>query len=287
MNLNVLKSFFITFVSVACVAGVWAVGAGYPDCTVTLGSVTDTATCKTQSTKFSTKIYKLGICTSLPTAPTTTAAPDFSSCYTIFENASGGVATINGTVGEALSGTATRPPNGSFAYAYIILSTDQSLEQSVQFNSSRTVVAGASSGQTCWTKSGTLYNLNGYDPTYVECGSTVGSNLGLIKKEVNSFDTGTFTNSISDSIGGTAFNGYLIGSDLFLKTSPSSNTSMGEISRVMYAVGPFSPIVITDATTGIDLGFSTSRAAKVKFDSGTGELQNILSGELLYSLAVR
>lgn len=287
MKLNIPKAYFITFVSVAFVAGVWAVGAGYPDCTVTLGSVTDTATCKTQSTKFSTKIYKLGMCTSLPTAPTTSVAPDFSSCHTIFENASGGVATINGNVGESLSGTATRPPNGSYAYAYIILSTDQSLQQSVQFSSSRTVVAGASSGSTCWTKSGTLYNLNGYDPTYVQCDSTVGSNLGFIKKEINSFDTGNFTNTITDSIGGTAFNGYLIGSDLFLKTSPSSNTSMGEISRVMYAVGPFSPIVINDATTGIDLGFSTSRAAKVKFDSGTGALQNILGGELLYSLTAR
>jgi hypothetical protein len=266
---------------------VWAVGANYPDCTVVLGSVTDTTTCKTQSTKISTKIYKIGVCTAMPSAPSTTVAPDFSSCSTIFENVSGGVATINGNVGESLAGTMTRPPNGSYPYAYIVLSTDQSIQQSIQFNSSRTVVAGASTGSTCWTKSGTLYNMNGYDPAFVQCDSSVGSSLGLIKKELNSFDEGAYTRSNTGTINGTTFNSYLLGSDLLLKAAPPSNTSMGDISRFLIAVGPFTPLVINDSTTGIDLGFSTSRAAKVKFDPGTGELQNILSGELLYSLTLK
>jgi hypothetical protein len=285
-NIN-SKALLILFVSLVCGVGVWAVGANYPDCTVALGSVTDTTTCKMQSTKITTKIYKIGICTSLPGAPTTTAVPDFSSCSTIFENSSGGVATVNGNVGEPLSGTMTRPSNGSYAYAYIILSTDQSLQQSVQFNSSRTVFGGVSSGSTCWSKSGTLYNLEGYNPAFLECDSSLGASLGLLKKELNSFDTGAYTNTNSGNIGGTAFNSYLLGSDLLLKSAPPSNTSMGDISRFLIAVGPFTPLVIDDTTTGIDLGFSTSRAAKVKFDPGTGQLQNILSGELLYSLTVK
>lgn len=287
MTRFISKSYLVPLALIVVGFGAWAVGANYPDCTISLGSVTDTTTCKTQSTKITTKIYKIGICTALPSAPTSTTVPDFSSCSTIFENASGGVATINGNVGETLSGTMTRPANGSYAYAYIILSTDQSLQQSVQFNSSRTVVAGASTGSTCWTKSGTLYNLEGYNPAYVQCDSSVGSNLGLIKKELNSFDTGTYTNTNSGSIGGTTFNSYLLGSDLLLKSAPPSNTSMGDVSRFMIAVGPFTPLVINESTTGIDLGFSTSRAAKVKFDPNTGELQNILSGELLYSLTVK
>lgn len=270
-----------------CGVGAWAVGANYPDCSIALGSITDTATCKTQSTKISTKIYKIGVCSSLPSAPTTSQAPDFSSCSTIFENVSGGVATVNGNVGEPLSGTMTRPPNGSYAYAYILLSTDQSLQQSVQFNSTRSVVGGSSSGSICWTKSGTIYSLDGYNPAFVQCDSSQGANLGLITKEQNSLDTGTYTNSNTGSIGGTAFNSYLLGSDLLLKSAPPSSISMGEISRFLIAAGPFTPLVINESTSGIDLGFSTSRAAKVKFDPGTGGLQNILSGELLYSLTVK
>ena len=93
------KIYLTFFALVVCAFGVWAVGANYPDCTVALGSVTDTTTCKMQSTKISTKIYKIGVCTSLPTAPTAIAASDFSSCSTIFENSAGGVATLNGNVG--------------------------------------------------------------------------------------------------------------------------------------------------------------------------------------------
>jgi hypothetical protein len=162
-----------------------------------------------------------------------------------------------------------------------------SLEQSVQFNSSRTVFGGASSGSKCWTKSGTLYNYQGYNPSYVQCDSTVGPSLGLIKKELNSLNTGVFSNTDTGVIGGIAFNTYLLGSDLLLKSAPPTNTSMGDISRFLIAAGPFTPLVVNDATTGIDLGFSTSRAAKLKFDPGTSQLQNIVSGELLYSLTVK
>lgn len=285
--MNIKKIAVISAIAASAV-GVWAV-SNYPDCTLSLGVVTDTATCKMQSTKLSLKIYQVGLCTALPSGPTTTQPPDFSSCTTIFSNSSGASATINGVTGGTLNGTATRPVNGSYSYAYVVISSNQTLQQSVEFNSARTVVSGASSGPICWTKSGTLYNYDGYNPAFVECGNSVGSNLGEVVKEMNSMDQGTFSNSSTGTLpGGIAFNGYLTGDDLLLKSAPSSAKSMGLISRQIYIAGPAStPLVINDSTSGIDIGFSTSRGAKVKFDSGTGELQNILSGELLYTFTTR
>lgn len=282
---SIFSGLLISAIGVA----VWAVSANYPDCTTSLGTITDTSTCKTQSTKLSLKIYQVGLCTALPSGPTTTAPPDFSNCSTIFLNSNGAQATIEGVTGGALSGTSTRPPNGAYSYAYVVISSNQTLQQSINFNSSRTVLGGASSGSTCWTKSGTLYNYDGYNPAFVECGNSVGGNLGEVVKEMNSMDQGTYSNTSMGTLpGGIAFNGYLTGDDLLLKPSPTSTTSMGQITRQIYIAGPAStPLVINDATTGIDLGFSTSRGAKVKFDPGTGQLQNILSGELLYTFTVK
>ena len=272
---------------------VYSIVAADPDCTLNLsGEVTDTSTCKSQSTKLVTTVYRLGLCTSLPTAPTSNSAPDFSTCQTVFENSQGGVVTINNKTGEALSGSMTKPADGTYTYGYVIQSTDISIQHAITFNSSRTVLGGGSSGNVCWTKTGTLWRLDGYNQAFVECGASVGSSLGLTKTMYNTFDG---ENSFVDSpapinLTGAPLNTmlyqYLVGADLKLKGQSSSNTSMGDIARGMYIIGPFDGIVIDNTVTGLDLGFSTSRGMKVKFDN-VGNIKNIKNGELFFNLTVK
>ena len=287
------KIYLLTLAFLGVIPVVYSIGAVEPDCTLNLSNeITDTSTCKSQSTKLVTTIYKLGLCTSLPTAPTSNLAPDFSSCQTVFENSQGGTVTVNNKTGEPLSGTMTKPANGTYTYGYVILSNDISIQQAISFNSSRTVLGGGSSGNVCWTKNGTLWRLDGYNPAYVECGTSAGSNLGLTKTMYNTLDgENSFVESApAINLTGAPLNTmlyqYLVGSDLKLKGQPSSNTSMGDIARGMFVIGPFDGIVIDDTVTGMDLGFSTSRGMKVKFD-GAGNIKNIKNGELFYNLTVK
>lgn len=263
-----------------------------PDCTYVNGEVTDTGTCKIPAEKLVIKMYKLGVCTSLPSAPTTSAAPDFSSCQTIFENTSGSDVTINGEVGSGLTGTFTRPLNGTYSYGYVIVAPQIGIQQSVKFNSSRTVTGGASSGVYCWSKAGTLWRKNGYNSAYVECGSSVASNIGVTETAYNSWNgTGAFSDTqtvpADPATGFPDIYSFLVGDDLKLKSDPSSTTSFGSISRHIGIAGPVNnPFVISDSTTSIDIGFFTSRGAKIKFD-GSGNIENIKDGGLFYKLTVK
>lgn len=264
-----------------------------PDCIIVNGQITSTyadtnmtKSCKSQSEKIVLKLYKIGICTSMPVAPTPTSAPDFSSCQIIFENTNGATVTINGNVGDSLLGTMRRPVNGTYPYGFVILSTDIAIQQTVTFNSSRTVLGGTS-GAVCWTKSGTLWRLNGYDPSLLECGAIAGSNVGLTVTQYNTQDgQNSFSNTITDNPSNPTKYAFSVGDDLFLKSQPPTLTSMGDITRTIYVGNLASVVNITDNVSGLDLGFSTSRGMKLRFDS-SNNLVNIKNGELEFKLTTR
>lgn len=285
------KLILLFLLLVGVVPVIYSLGPGEePNCTIVNGQVTTiyadtnaTGSCKAQSEKMVFKLYKLGVCTALPSAPTTYASPDFSSCQIIFENTNGASVTINGNVGDSLLGTMRRPANGTYPYGFVILSTDIAIQQTVTFNSSRTVLGGTS-GAVCWTKSGTLWRLNGYDPSLLECGAAAGSNVGLTATQYNTQNgENSFSNTLADNVNQRY--AFSVGDDLFLKSQPSSLTSMGDISRTIYMGRLASAINITDSITSLDLGFSTSRGMKLKMDS-SNNLKNIKNGELEFTLTV-
>jgi hypothetical protein len=258
--------------------------ANEPTCTLVNGAITDTATCRTQSDKLTVKIYEIGLCTAQPTAPTATAAADLTSCQTIFSNTSGSQVTVTGTTSSGFSGTFARPPNNTYTYGYMTLGPDHAVQASLTFASAKTVTGGGSSGTHCWTKDGSMWRLDTSTSAYVECGNTFGNNLGMATSEYNSLDGsgGVFVNTDSPTIG---TNRYLTGDDLKLKLQPSSATSYGDITKQLISVALSPTIIVTDATTNIDLGFMSSRSAKIKFDNA-GNILFIKNGELGMRLVV-
>ena len=98
-----------------------------PACAATNGVITETVTagagnwgslssnsiCTAQPELFQVKIYKIGVCTATPTAPTSTTAFSAAKCTTVFENTAGAIVDVTKGVTSDLTGTITRPANGN------------------------------------------------------------------------------------------------------------------------------------------------------------------------------
>jgi hypothetical protein len=273
-----MKKLFITLaIALGCIPLTYSV-ANDPTCTLVNGAITDSATCRTQADKLTVKIYEIGLCNAQPTAPTITDAADLTSCQKIFSNTSGSQVTVTGTTSSGFLGTFTRPPNGTYTFGYMTLGPDHAVQASLTFASAKTVTGGGSSGTHCWTKDGSMWRLDTSTSAFVECGNTVGNNLGMATSEYNSLDGsgGLFVNADSPTAG---TNRYLTGEDLKLKLRPSSDTSYGDITKQLISVALSPTITVSDTTANIDVGFMSSRSAKIKFD-GAGNILFIKNGEI-------
>jgi hypothetical protein len=239
-------------------------------CQTTNGAITDSnANCYAEPQEYYTTIYKLGLCTSRPTAPTSNTAVDLSSCTTVFENTSGTKVKIVKGMPTKLTGTVTRPPNGSYPYAIALLAPEFELKTSLTFLQSRSNYPSsgvpATSGTVCWSRTGTFYsNRSVRARDLVDCGSAVGSNNGLIKSVANAMDVDGSGNSIMTKDFGSVI-GYLLTSTNTLASS--SPGSIGTIDKILGLVPAPSPIVVTSSSTKLDISFSISRGATVEMDS--------------------
>jgi hypothetical protein len=237
-------------------------------CQTTNGAITDSnANCYAEPQEYYTTIYKLGLCTSRPTAPTSTTAVDLSSCTTVFENTSGTkVKIIKGTPTK-LTGTVTRPPNGTYTYAIALVGPEFELKTILTFTSparSNYPASGsASTGSVCWSREGTFYsNRSALIADLVDCGSSVGSSYGLMKSRVNALDGDGHGNSIMTKDFGT-MTGYML--TAANKLASSGAGTMGTVDKIL-AVVP-STSVVKSTSTKLDISFSITQGTTVEMNN--------------------
>ena len=96
--------------------------------------------CFTEPSYYAVTVYEMGVCTSQPTAPTTTSQFDGSSCQVVFQSTAGSLVEVQNGVTSALSGTITRPPNGTYTYAYMRLNNTFQIKGSVDFGAGHAVI---------------------------------------------------------------------------------------------------------------------------------------------------
>ena len=107
--------------------------------------------------------YRVELCTSKPTGPTTTAVVDRSDCSTFYQNDSGSEVSIAKGVGTQI-GTAsdyTAVPYGNYTYGIITLGSTFQFTSRVTFNGN--ISDGTNSTTTCVTKVSSLGTIYGYD----------------------------------------------------------------------------------------------------------------------------
>ena len=86
-------------------------------------SASDDDGCETQPDSQVITIHKISLCTSSPTAPTTSAIIDRSIITEYFSNDAGALATVVKGVANGVTGTITDIPSGTYTHALVEMGT--------------------------------------------------------------------------------------------------------------------------------------------------------------------
>jgi len=242
-------------------------------CTVTSGVVTviDNG-CDSEPDLYEAVIYKLYLCTSAPTVPTTSSTVVLTSCSQFFNSASG--ATVSVASGEVidLDGTYTRPSNGTYTHGYAYMENYFGVTWSSQIASSMTGSSGGSAGVYCASVAGEGIHQQGSTHTNNSvCSSTDNLTAGKFVETLKHFGdfNSSFTSSVEvDGINGTTakITGYLV------DTNEHLASSTGEVDKLEGLVTFADPITITTETTSLSMKFNVGEGMHLN-DRGSDVLQ--------------
>tara|TARA_Y100000591_G_scaffold325785_1_gene347269 strand:+ start:1756 stop:2613 length:858 start_codon:yes stop_codon:yes gene_type:complete len=254
-------------------------------CAVTAGVVSETDVnddgCEVTPTLYEVVIYKLYLCTSAPTAATTTSAVSLENCSQVFENISGATASVSSGADVNLSGTYTRPPEGTYTHGYALMDNTFGLTWSGQLSGAKTGLTGGT-GVYCATVagSGTHQQASTHTNSTI-CGSSE-ITPGKFVETLKHFDDAgeDFENLVTaTNLNGTsaAITGYLIDSNGHLAANS------GEVETLEGLVQFASSIEVTAETTSLTMSFNTgsgmflSDAGSDKLYAGSGPFQAIMT----------
>jgi len=189
--------------------------------------------CYNTPNRYVVKIYEMGLCTSDPLSGTNY---DGSTCTATFSNATG--ADINVAAGTASlsDGTSTRPPNGSYGYAYIKMKNTFGLKGSFQLNSTTYCskadgTANSASGCTAANFTETLKAFGGSCSTPYDSDDAIASEV---------LTEGTMKARLTNSSYSTV-------------TACNATNLVGSLSLN-------SPVVIASSTKGLEVKFTVTNS---------------------------
>ena len=162
------------------------------------GAVSGIGDCDYAPDEYTVTIYEMGICTSSPTAPTASSAYETDTCSTVINTPAG--QTINLASGSEIVLTGlTRPPNGTYTHAYMLLSNSFGIKVTKQFTNTMFQNNTANSGNFCWTLGGTQTNSDysdGSPPSaaaspsaYANCGAEADAAPATYTEVLDEFDS--------------------------------------------------------------------------------------------------
>jgi hypothetical protein len=236
--------------------------------------------CETQPDEYEIVIYKLYLCTSSPTIPTTTSAVDLTSggCEQIFDNPSGASAAVTQGSELDLTGTYTKPPNGTYTHGYAMMDNTFGITASLEF-------AGAMSGQTggsgvyCGTVAGSGTSNTSGDPSNTSVCSSTPVTAGKFVETLEDFGSSSFeaTAEANDINGTTAdIKGILV------DTSGQLATTDADVDKLEGLVTFADPVTFTDAVTEVTMSFNVGEGMSLyigggNLGMGSGPFQAIIT----------
>ena len=260
-------------------------------CTVTSDVIKKTSTsnddsidegCDTEPDLYEIVIYKLYLCTSAPTVPTTSSTVDLTPCEQIFNNDDGATASVSSGQDINLDGTYTRPPNGTYTHGYAYMDNAFGITWSGEIASSMEGGTGGTSGVHCASVAGS--GTHKKDSTHTNnsiCGSspiTAGKFVETLEQFGGSSDDFSAEASVPN-INNTeaSINGYLVDTNEHLATNSD------EVVKLEGLVTFANPVVITPDTNSINMRFNVAVGMHVyknssdKFMLGGGPFQAIMT----------
>ena len=215
--------------------------------------------------EYTVKIYKMALCTSSPTRPTTSDTYDVSSCVDVINSPDG--QDVNLAAGSEMSlSDVTRPANGSYSYGYILMANTFGIKAKKQFTNTMHTFEAGPSGNYCWTKNATDYSSNAetWDPdgtTLVECGGA-GGTAGTYTEILDNFDTNDYQED------GIAVTGGTISADLITSANGLVATAAKTADRLFGLQTFSSPVVVTTGSSLFTVSFGVNQASSMWMTSG-------------------
>ena len=255
-------------------------------CTVTSGVTTvDNDSCGSQPDSYGIRMYKMYLCTSAPTQPTTSSAADLTAggCVLVLNGGPDGVRVdVTGSTKVNFTGaTFTKPPAAVYTHGYMHIDNIFFIKQQRIFNEAKEGrVDGADSGIHCSTVAGTGNETEGKSST---CGSSA-------------IAAGTWGSILLDLDGGTAglqataeaTNLNNTGSDIkgiLIDSNGHTAETAGEIDSLEGFQTFGTPVVVGINLKSFDIAFGISEGSTIFQDSndppvvgfGSGPFQAVIT----------
>ena len=253
-------------------------------CTVTSGVLSETEIkngCEATPDFYEIVIFKMYLCTSSPTTPTTSATVDLTNCSQIFNSASGATANVSQGASVDLTGTYIRPPDGTYTHGYAMMDNTFGITASFQIDGS---MDGQSSGSGVFC--GTVAGSGTHSSTATHSDESVCSSseitAGKYTETLTHFDGVGDPWKVQDTatnINGTsaAITGILVDSNGHLAATE------GEVVKLEGLVAFANAINVSPDTTSLTMNFnlgegmSLNTAGADKIYIGSGPFQAIMT----------
>ncbi len=255
-------------------------------CTVTDGVYSEAeikSGCEATPDEYEIVIYKMYLCTSAPTIPTTSAIVVLTNCSQVFNNASGATASVSGTDADVtLIGTYTKPPVGTYTHGYAMMDNTFGITASIKIDGSMDGVSSGS-GVFCGTVagSGNHTKASGSHSNNSVCSSTAvtgGKFTETLTHFGGSGDDWTRIATANNINGTTAsVQGILVDSNGHLASTE------GEVDKLEGLVSFADSITVTADTTSLTMSFNLGEGMSLnsggadKIHMGSGPFQAIMS----------
>ena len=243
-------------------------------------SASDDDGCETQPDSQVITIHKISLCTSSPTAPTTSAIIDRSMCTEYFSNDAGALATVVKGVANGVTGTITDIPSGNYTHALVEMGTSFTYTSTFTFTSAATDTDGNNASTTCVTKASSftpqynLSNVTNLAKSNITCADQAAVPVTMVLSALDFNDETSTCKMALDYVGtNSTVPAFLVKSDGKLAATSCNATSANSVDRV---VG-FLPIDIKwsqGAGQKIKIKYNNSRGAKIDW-TGTNSINKL------------
>jgi hypothetical protein len=238
--------------------------------------------CDSKPDLYEIVIYKLYLCTSIPTEPTTSSTVDLTPCSQIFNSDSGATAIVTPGVDVVLDGAYTRPPNGTYTHGYAYMDNTFGITWAGELSATMKGHTSADTGVFCATVagSGTHAKAASSHTNSSVCGSSA-ITAGKFVETLAQFGSSTndfLSKGTAIDINGTTADifGYLVDSN----EHRALNT--GEVVKLEGLVTFADAVVVTADTTSLTMEFNVGEGMHLSETSsklfiGSGPFQAIMT----------
>ena len=242
------------------------------NCTITSGvfdksEPIDNGYCASAPNAYEVVAYEMYLCTSAPTAPTTTSSMGLDNCFKNWEVSAGSTLSVQQNQTIDVPGTMSRPPNGTYTHGVMLIDNTFGITMAMQFDEAVTAQDGTS-GIYCATVAGSgTYGSSNTIPTATSTCSASAITAGKFVEILTTFDSTFDATATADNLNGTSasITGYLIDSSGNLAENDA------EVDKLMGAISFASAVNFTDLTTTLTMSFNVGEGMAI-YNNGSNRL---------------